>query len=72
MLRIRAPQTEPVYRQLVLPGLEVEQRVRPLPPMLVRVTPQQVWASLSPLAQNQVRQTLVHILQEVLNEQRQS
>jgi hypothetical protein len=58
------------YRQLVLPGLDVEHRTQPLPPVLASLPAQQVWASLSPRNQNQVRQTLVHILQEVLHDQR--
>jgi hypothetical protein len=57
------------YRQLALPGLEVEHRTRPLPPMVATLPPQQVWASLSPRNQIQVRQTLMHILQEVLHDQ---
>jgi hypothetical protein len=60
-----------VYRQLVLPGVEVEHRAQPLPGVLASLRPQQVWASLSASTQNQVRQTIVQILQEVLNEQRQ-
>jgi hypothetical protein len=67
----RAPGTGRGYRQLALPGLDVERRTQPLPPMLASLPPQQVWASLSLRNQNQVRQTIVHILQEVLHEQRQ-
>jgi hypothetical protein len=32
------------------------------------VRPQEIWASLSPQLQTQVRQTILHILQEVFNE----
>ncbi len=67
----RAPATGQAYRQLALPGLEVERRSPPLPPMLASLPAQRVWTSLSPRNQAQVRQTLVHILQEVLHDQHQ-
>ncbi len=67
----QAPATGQTYRQLALPGLEVEHRTQPLPPMLASLPAQRVWASLSSRNQTEVRQTLVHILQEVLHDQRQ-
>jgi hypothetical protein len=63
-------QTAPRYCQLALPGLSsAPPSPRPLPAMLSTVRPQQVWAGLSPVSQQQIRQTMVHIIQEVLNDQ---
>jgi hypothetical protein len=62
-------QTAPINRQLALPGLTSTQPgPRPLPPMLGTVRPQQVWASLSRVKQQQIRETMVQIIQEVLND----
>jgi hypothetical protein len=39
-----------------------------LPPSPPLVRPQELWTSLSPQLQSQVRQTILHILQEVFND----
>ena len=62
------PSTAPSYCQLALPGLEGEARPLPLPPEPPTVHPQALWASLSPTQKTQVRQTILHILQEVLDD----
>jgi hypothetical protein len=62
------PVAAPSYCQLALPGLEGESRPLPLPPEPPTVQPPNLWASLSPTQKTQVRQTILHILQEVLND----
>ena len=62
------PAAAPTYHQMGLPGLEPEPRSLPLPPPPPTVQPQAVWASLSPTQKTQVRQTILHILQEVLDD----
>jgi len=62
------PSAAPTYRQLLLPGLEPEARTLPLPPPPPTVQPQALWASLSPTQKTQIRQTILHILQEVLDD----
>ena len=54
-------------QQLLLP-LELPEQPRTclLPPDTLEVVPQQVWTTLAPLQQTQVRQTLIRIVQEVL------
>jgi hypothetical protein len=65
------PTPNPVRRspcqQLLLP-LELPEQPRPslLPPDTIEVTPQQVWTTLAPLQQTQIRQTLILVVQEVL------
>ena len=65
------PAAPPTYHQLGLPGLEPQSRPVPLPPPPPTIHPQDLWASLSPPLQTQVRQTILHILQEVLDDQQQ-
>ena len=62
------PSTAPSYCQLGLPGLEPQPRPLPLPPPPPIVQPQDLWASLSPAQKTQVRQMILHILQEVLDD----
>ena len=62
------PAAAPTYRQLGLPGLEPESRPLPLPPPPSTVQPQDLWASLSPTQKTRIRQTILHILQEVLDD----
>jgi hypothetical protein len=54
-------------QQLLLP-LELPEQPRSylLPPDAIEVTPQQVWTTLAPLQQTQIRQTLIQVVQEVL------
>ena len=62
----------PLIRQLTLPWPEEE---LPRPPILADgpcLPPQQVWASLSPTDQAQLRQTILRLIQEVLNDAAQS
>ena len=63
------PAVAPTYHQLGLPGLEPE--TRPLPPPPPTVQPPDLWASLSPTQKAQLRQTILHILQEVLDDRPQ-
>jgi hypothetical protein len=65
------PATARTYRQLRLPSLEPESRPLPLPPEPPTVQPQNLWASLSPTLQTQIRQTILHILQAVLDDRPQ-
>jgi hypothetical protein len=58
----------PTYHQLGLPGLEPQSRPLPLPPPPPIVQPPDLWASLSPRQKTQIRQTILHILQEVLDD----
>ena len=60
------PAAAPTYHQLALPGLDPQPRPLPVPPPPPTVQPQDLWASLSPTQKTQVRQTILHILQEVL------
>ena len=62
------PAATPTYHQLGLPGLEPAACPLPLPPEPPTVQPQAVWASLSPTQKTQIRQTILHILQEVLDD----
>lgn len=62
------PAAAPTYHQLGLPGLEPQSRSLPLPPPPPTVQPPDLWASLSPAQKIQVRQTISHILQEVLDD----
>ncbi len=55
-------------QQLQLPLPPLNPAPLPLPPTLATLPSQRIWASLSAPSQAQVRQTLIHILQEVLNE----
>ena len=55
-------------RQLALPLLLTEPPPPVLPPDLAAFYPPQIWATLTPTAQAQVRTTVRHIIQEVLNE----
>ncbi len=57
----------PRVRQLPLPWVEAEPPPL-LPPSSPMVCPEEIWASLSPQLQTQVRQTILHILQEVFHE----
>ena len=66
------PAAAPTYHQLGLPGLEPQSRPLPLPPPPPIVQPQDLWASLSPMQKPQIHQTILHILQEVLDERPQS
>jgi hypothetical protein len=54
-------------QQLLLP-LDLPEQPRPclLPPDTIEVAPPQVWTTLEPLQQTQVRHTLLRIIQEVL------
>jgi hypothetical protein len=65
------PAAAPTYHQLGLPGLEPPSRPLPLAPPPPTVQTQAVWASLSPTQKAQVRQTILHILQEVLDDRPQ-
>ena len=56
------------YHQLGLPGLEPAARPLPLSPEPATVQPSNLWASLSPTQKTQIRQTILHILQEVLDD----
>jgi hypothetical protein len=61
-----APTASPPVRQLPLPWMEAEAPpLLPSPPM---VRPQEIWASLSPQLQTQVRQTILRVLQEVFHD----
>lgn len=65
------PTPNPVRRspcqQLLLPlELPAQSMPRLLPPDTIEVAPQQVWTTLAPLQQTQVRHTLIQIVQEVL------
>jgi len=62
------PAAAPTYHQLGLPGLEPVFHPLSLPPPPPIMQPQDLWASLSPSLQTQVRQTILHILQEVLDD----
>lgn len=65
MLTLRAPITPPTP-QLVLPWPEETPPRLPLPPDAPPIAPHQLWATLSPAMQTQMRQTILHILQEIL------
>ena len=65
------PPAAPTYDQLGLPGLEKDSRPLSLPPPPPTVPPQALWVSLSPIQKTQIRQTILHILQEVLDERPQ-
>jgi hypothetical protein len=65
------PAAAPTYHQLGLPGLEKDSRPLPLPPPPPTVQPLDLWASLSPMQKTHIRQTILHILQEVLDERPQ-
>jgi hypothetical protein len=66
---------EPPYRQLSLPLAEVPPlaptNFTPSAAMAARTTvvvpPQEVWQGLSPQAQARLRQTVVHVLEEVIH-----
>jgi hypothetical protein len=62
----------PLPRQLRLP-LDLPDAVTPSPPPLAEVVvqPRQLWRRLSPDLQRQVRQTLIQICQEVLDDSAQ-
>jgi hypothetical protein len=65
------PHSEPTPRQLTLPldpwdPPEALPSTTPTPPA-IPLTPQQVWATLPPAAQAQLRQTMLRILQEVVH-----
>jgi hypothetical protein len=62
------PAAAPTYHQLGLPGLEPEMRPLPLPPPPPTVQPSDLWASLSSAQKTQIHQTILHILQEVLDD----
>ena len=67
MLTLHAPMT-PRNPQLDLP-LPGQGCVPPhVPPAAPLITPQQLWATLSATTQAQARQTLLHILQEILHD----
>ena len=55
-------------QQLPLPLAPLNPTPLPLPPTLATLPSQRIWASLSAPSQAQVRRTLIHILQEVLND----
>ncbi len=62
------PRPEPTLRQLALPLDPPEALPSTTPPALaITLTPQQVWTTLSPTAQAQLRLTLLRILQEVVH-----
>jgi hypothetical protein len=65
------PSAAPTYHQLGLPGLEPQSRPLPLAPPPPTVQPPNLWASLSPTQKTQVRQTIVHMVQEVLDDRPQ-
>ena len=62
------PTPAPSLGQLPLPWADPT-FLPPLPPPSpapLTIRPQDLWASLSPTLQRQVRQTILHVLQEVL------
>jgi len=69
----RPPRPEPTPRQLALPldpldPPEALPSTNPTPPApALTLTTQQVWTTLSPTAQAQLRQTILRILQEVVH-----
>jgi hypothetical protein len=65
------PAAAPTYHQLGLPGLEKDSRLLSLAPPPPTVQPPDLWASLSPTQKTQIRQTILHILQEVLDDHSQ-
>ena len=65
------PTASPSVCQLPLPWVE-DPPTPPLPPPPPMLRPQEIWASLSPTQKTQVRQTILHILQEVFNDRAHS
>ena len=65
MLTLHAPMT-PLNQQLDLPCPEWGCVPPHVPPEEPLIAPQQLWATLSATTQAQARQTILHILQEVL------
>lgn len=67
----RLPLPRPTPRQLTLPLLlDPPEALAPTtrtPAPALTMTVQQIWATLSPTAQAQLRQTLLRILKEVLH-----
>lgn len=62
------PRPEPTPRQLALPLDPSEALPSTTPPApAITLTTQQVWTTLSPTAQAQLRQTMLRILQEVVH-----
>ncbi len=64
------PAVPPTFQQLPFPWLEPEREPTPPlpPPTAPTLLPEQVWTRLPLTMQRQVRQTILHILQEVLND----
>jgi hypothetical protein len=62
----------PTIRQLPLPFPVAELTGPAKPSPLLTLTPQQVWANLPRATRTQVRNTALHIIQEVLNESRRA
>jgi len=67
MLTLRAP-VIPLNQQLNLPLPERECCLPPVLPDVPSIAPQQLWATLSAATQAQARQTILHILQEILHD----
>jgi hypothetical protein len=57
----------PLFQQLPLPFAELPPPSHP-PPEGPVLLPAQLWATLAPPLQAQFRQTLLHLLQEVLHD----
>lgn len=61
------PVPTPLPQQLSLPWFPPDPPPEPLPDP-PRLQPQQIWISLSPALQTQVRSTILHVLREVFDE----
>jgi hypothetical protein len=62
----------PPIRQLPLPLPDAEAMPPPLPPQVVFLSPQHIWATLPLATQMGVRTTLLLVFQEVLNDRSRS
>lgn len=62
------PPQVPAHRQLPLPLDELPMHPHP-PRPLIAIPVRQVWASLTPQVQAQVRQRLIRIVQEVVRDE---
>ncbi len=58
----------PPSQQLLLPLPPLDPAPLPLPPTLATLPASQIWAGLPVPIQMQVRSTLLHVLQEVCND----
>ena len=67
MLTLRAL-VIPLNQQLDLPLPEWRCCLPPVSPEVPSIAPQQLWATLSAATQAQARQTILHILQEILHD----